>query len=52
MLIDSHCHLDFPDFAADRDAVIARAKARGISRMITISTRVRSLNVIPIFSAQ
>ena len=25
MLIDSHCHLDFPDFAADRDAVIARA---------------------------
>jgi TatD DNase family protein len=40
MLIDSHCHLDFPDFAADRDAVIARAKARGVGRMITISTRV------------
>jgi TatD DNase family protein len=40
MLIDSHCHLDFPAFAADRDAVIARAKARGIGRMITISTRV------------
>ena len=41
MLIDSHCHLDFPDFAADIDAVIARAKARGVSRMITISTRVQ-----------
>ena len=40
MLIDSHCHLDFPDFAADRDAVVARAKARGVGRMITISTRV------------
>jgi TatD DNase family protein len=40
MLIDSHCHLDFPDFAEDRDAVITRAKARGIGRMITISTRV------------
>jgi TatD DNase family protein len=41
MLIDSHCHLDFADFAADRDAVIARAKARGVGRMITISTRVQ-----------
>jgi TatD DNase family protein len=40
MLIDSHCHLDFADFAADRDAVITRAKARGVGRMITISTRV------------
>jgi TatD DNase family protein len=42
MLIDSHCHLDFPDFAADIDAVIARAKARGVGRMITISTRVQN----------
>ena len=28
MLVDSHCHLDFPDFAAEREAVIARARAR------------------------
>jgi TatD DNase family protein len=40
MLIDSHCHLDFEDFAADREAVIARARAAGLQRMITISTRV------------
>lgn len=40
MLIDSHCHLDFPDFASDRDGVVARARAAGLKRMITISTRV------------
>jgi TatD DNase family protein len=41
MLIDSHCHLDFPDFAAELDAVVARATAAGVDRMVTISTRVR-----------
>jgi TatD DNase family protein len=41
MLIDSHCHLDFPDFADELDAVVARARAAGIDRMVTISTRVR-----------
>ena len=41
MLIDSHCHLDFPDFAAEREAIVARAHAAGVGRMITISTRVR-----------
>jgi TatD DNase family protein len=40
MLIDSHCHLDFPDFAAELDAVVARAHAAGIERLVTISTRV------------
>ncbi len=28
MLIDSHCHLDFPDFADDLDAIVARARIR------------------------
>jgi TatD DNase family protein len=41
MLIDSHCHLDFPDFANEVDAVVARARAAGIERLVTISTRVR-----------
>ena len=39
MLVDSHCHLDFPDFAAERDAVIARARAAGVGTMLTIGTR-------------
>lgn len=41
MLVDSHCHLDFPDFAEERADIIARAKAAGVERMITISTRVK-----------
>lgn len=41
MLVDSHCHLDFPDLAADRAAVLAAAREAGVERMITISTRVR-----------
>jgi TatD DNase family protein len=39
MFVDSHCHLDFPDFAPERDAVIARAQAAGVSTMLTIGTR-------------
>ena len=39
MLVDSHCHLDFPDFAADREAIIARARLAGVETMLTISTR-------------
>jgi TatD DNase family protein len=38
-ITDSHCHLDFPDFDADRDAVIARAVEAGVTRMVTICTR-------------
>jgi len=39
VLIDSHCHLDFEDFAAERDAVIERARQAGVGLMLTISTR-------------
>ena len=40
MLIDSHCHLDFPEFAPELDAVMSRAAQAGVGRMITIGTHV------------
>lgn len=46
MLIDSHCHLDFPELAADRVGVLARARAAGIDGMVTISTRVKRFDEI------
>lgn len=39
MLVDSHCHLDFPDFAPELDAVIERARGAGVGTMLTIGTR-------------
>ena len=44
MLIDSHCHLDFPELGADLDGVLDRARAAGVGLMVTISTRVRQFN--------
>ncbi len=40
-LTDSHCHLDFPDFAGELPEIIARARAAGVMRMVTICTRLR-----------
>jgi TatD DNase family protein len=39
VLVDSHCHLDFPDFATERAAIIARARSTGVETMLTIGTR-------------
>jgi TatD DNase family protein len=46
MLIDHHCHLDFPDFASDLDGVVGRAGAAGVGLMVTISTRIRQFERI------
>ena len=43
-LVDSHCHLDFPDFGEELDDVVARAHAAGIAQMLTICTRLRTLD--------
>lgn len=46
MLVDSHCHLDFKDFDADREAVLGRAKQAGVDLMVTISTKVTEADKI------
>lgn len=40
MLIDTHCHLDFPDFDHDREAVIRRAAEKGVTRIINIGSSI------------
>lgn len=42
MLTDSHAHLDFPEFADDLDAVLARAEAAGVRRFLSIGTSLES----------
>ncbi len=41
-IVDSHCHLDFPDFAEELPDVVNRAVAAGVRRMVTICTRLPS----------
>ncbi len=45
-LVDSHCHLDFPDFAEELDDIVARAEAVGVKRMVTICTRVKKFDQV------
>ena len=42
MLVDHHCHLDFPKLAEDRDGVLARARSAGVGLLVTISTSIRN----------
>ncbi len=48
-IVDSHCHLDFPDFDGEHEAIVARATEAGVTRMVTICTRLRFLGqVVPL----
>ncbi len=46
MLVDSHCHLDFADFAGEREEVLARARRAGIGTFLTICTKVSEFNQV------
>ena len=46
MLVDSHCHLDFPDFGDDLDGVLARAAEAGVGTVQTICTRVTQFDAV------
>lgn len=46
MLVDSHCHLDYPDFRDDLPGVLARMAANGVSHALTISTTVRTFSAV------
>ncbi|EEE37158.1 hydrolase, TatD family [Rhodobacteraceae bacterium KLH11] len=41
-ITDSHCHLDFPDFDGQLDEIVARATEAGVTRMVTICTKLRN----------
>ena len=46
MLVDSHCHLDFPEFEGELDAVVSRAREAGVGWMVTICTKVSEFDRI------
>ncbi len=46
MLVDHHCHLDFPDFAPELDHVVSRAREAGVATLVTISTRIRKFDEV------
>lgn len=42
-ITDSHCHLDFPDFEGQIDEIVARAAEAGVTRMVTIATKLANV---------
>jgi len=42
MIVDSHCHLDFPDFDEERADIVARAVEAGVGKMVTICTKLKN----------
>ena len=45
-IIDSHCHLNFPQFKDKLDEIVNRALDKGVSKMLTISTKLNEINNI------
>ena len=41
-IVDSHCHLDFPDFEGEIPNLVSRAEEAGVKRMVTICTRLKN----------
>ena len=52
MLVDSHCHLDFPEFAAELPEVVARAKAAGVGVCVSIGTRLSGFAAVAAVAAR
>jgi TatD DNase family protein len=46
MLVDSHCHLDFPEIQADFPAVLANMRANGVTHALTISTTLETFPAV------
>jgi len=46
MLVDSHCHLIYPDFKPDLEAVLQRAKEAGVEKMLTICARLSEFHEV------
>lgn len=52
MLVDSHAHLDFPEYETDRAAVVERARAAGLTKIVTIGTTVEKSRAAIAIAAQ
>ena len=51
MLVDSHCHLDYPDLQRDFSGVMARAKSAGVETMLAIGTKLRDFDAVRAIAA-
>ena len=49
-IVDSHCHLNFPQFKGKLDEIVKRALDKGIYRMLTISTKLNEINELETIS--